>query len=461
MIITNFKSLAKNSLREKALLIAEAGYEAINIEKTIKNRISVKNDILEIGHFEKENPYQIDLKNFKRVFIVGIGKGSALASVSLAKILGKKLNGGIALDIQKPKLKIENYKLKIFVGTHPLPSEQNIKATKEIIKLAKSLKKDDLLITFICGGGSALACGSEKELNNSILATKELTKAGANITKLNTLRKHLSEFKGGGLAKMACPASVVSLVISDVCGNELSSVASGPTVFDETTKKDAENTLTKYFPRKSVFFSLLIGDLKETSKDGKYFKVVKNILFVCNQDAAMAMVEKAEKLGFVVKIHSLALEGEAKNIFSPIIEKIKPREAIIAAGETTVTMNNEFQKYPPAGGATGQAGIRNYGKGGRNQEAVLGAISNQQSVISNNMVIISFASDAHDNTDAAGAIGDHLVLKKAEKLKLNMEEFLKNHNSFNFFKKTGDLIYAKQKCFNVADLMFVLSSPKE
>ena len=333
--------------------------------------------------------------------------------------------------------------MKIFQGTHPSPSEQNIKATKKIIELVKSLDKNDLLITFICGGGSALACSSEKELRNSILATKELTKTGANITELNTVRKHLSEFKGGGLAKMAYPATVVSLIISDVCGNELSSVASGPTVFDKTTKKDAENILKKYFPHKSVFLSALVRDLRETPKDDKYFKAVKNILFVCNQDAVMAMVKKAEKLGFSVKIHSLALEGEAKNIFSSMIEKIKPREAIIAAGETTVTMNSEL-------------GIKSYKKGGRNQEAVLGAINNKQSAINNNLAIISFASDAHDNTEAAGAIGDYSTIKKAKKLKLNMEEFLKNYNSFNFFKKTGDLIYAKQKYFNVADLMVVL-----
>ncbi len=448
MIITNFKSLAKNSLREKALLIAEAGYEAINIEKTIKNRISLKDNILEIRHFEKEKPHQVDLKNFKRVFIVGIGKGSALASVSLAKILGRKLSGGIALDVNRPI--INNQRLITYVGTHPLPSEQNIKATKEIIKLAKGLNKNDLLITFICGGGSALACVSEKELKNSILATRELTKDSANITELNTVRKHLSEFKGGGLAKMAFPANVVSLIISDVCGNELSSVASGPTVFDKTTKKDVEKVLKKYLSNLASQ-SVLTRSMRETPKNEKYFKRVKNILFICNQDAVMAMVEKAEKLGFAVKIHSLALEGEAKTVFSSIIEKIKPREVIIAAGETTVALTNDKRLMTND----------KLGKGGRNQEAVLGVISNQQSIISNNIVIISFASDAHDNTEAAGAIGDSLVLEKAEKLKLNFEEFLENHDSFNFFKKTGDLIYAKQQCFNVADLMLVLNSPKE
>ncbi len=456
MIITNFKSLAKNYLREQALLIAEAGYEMIDIEKVVKKRISVENNILEIRHFEKEKPYKIDLKEFKRIFVVGIGKGSALASASLAKILGKKLTGGIALDIQKPELKkskVQSLKSKVFIGTHPLPSAQNIKATKEIIKLAKSLTKDDLLITFICGGGSALACTGEQELKTSTFVTKELTKVGAIIEELNIVRKHLSEFKGGGLAKMACPATVISLIVSDICGNDLSSVASGPTVYDKTTLEDAEKILKKY-NLQPITNNL---QLLETPKNKRCFRNVKNILFVCNQDAVEGMLKKSEELGFTARIYSLALEGEAKTIFSPIIKKIKPKEAIIAAGETTVTLNSrgaksETQKLGKPFGAA-------LGKGGRNQEAVLGALTRLKTNDlrpMTDLIFISFASDSHDNTEAAGAIGDYLVLEKAEKFKLNPEEFLKDHNSFNFFKKTGDLMYAKQKCFNVADLMLIL-----
>ncbi|MCL5004349.1 MAG: DUF4147 domain-containing protein [Patescibacteria group bacterium] len=455
-IISNFKKLAKNDLRKKALQIAEAGYEAIEIKRVVSRKVKVsrektKEEFLIINTHNKKE--KIDLNNYKKIFLVGIGKGSALASVTLAKILGKKLNGGIALDIQKPKLKIENYKLKILTGTHPLPSQQNVNATQKIIKLAKSLGKDDLLITLICGGGSSLMCGSEKELKASQTVFKELTKAGANIMELNTVRKHLSEVKGGGLAKLAYPATVLSLVISDVCGNDLSFVSSGPTVFDKTTKKDAEKILKKYFNVRTSDVSRtsdvpkLIRVLTETPKDKKYFKKVKNILFVCNQDAVMAMLEKAIKLGFSAKIYSLALEGEAMNALLPIVKMVKQKQAIIAAGETTVNLKN-----------------RPKGKGGRNTEAVLGAVAQIQNSIRqpadqilNNLVFISFTSDGRDNTEAAGAIADELTLRKAKKLKMSPIEFLKQNKSFAFFDKTGDLIYAKKRCFNVADLMFVLS----
>jgi len=437
MIISNFKNLAKNSLRKKALLIAEAGYGAIDIKQVVSSKckvLSINNkDFLIIKLRGKKE--KINLDNFKRIFLVGIGKGSALASLTLAKILGKKLTNGIALDVNK--LQTTNYKLQTLVGTHPLPSEQNIIATQKIIKLTKSLKKDDLLITFICGGGSSLLCGLKRELKMSRKIFKELTRAGANIDELNTVRKHLSEIKGGGLAKIAYPATIKSLIISDVCGNNLSDVASGPTVYDKTTNEDAKNILKKYSLKSKDFH------FHENPKEKKYFKKVKNILFVCNQDAVTAMMEKSKELGFEVKIYSLALQGEAMNALWPMIQKNEKGQVILAAGETTVN----FENLPK-------------GKGGRNTETVLGAlvkIKNLKFKIENS-IIMSFTSDGRDNSEAAGAIGDFLTLKTAEKLGMDPRYFLKQNKSFDFFDKTDDLIYAEKKCFNVADLMIVLKN---
>lgn len=447
MNIINFKNLAKNLLRQKALLIAEAGYEAIDIAKVVNGRITIKDNALKIAAASgrsKKSSIGINLNNFERVFLVGIGKGSAMASATLAKILARRLTNGIALDVQKPELEIRNPKLEILNGTHPLPSQKNIIATQKIIKLAKNLKKDDLLITFICGGGSALLCGSENELKNSVLATKLLTQAGADIKELNTVRKHFSDFKGGGLAKLAYSATIISLIISDVptTDNDLSMVASGPTVYDKTTIKDAESILKKYNLQPTAYNLRLT----ETPKNKKYFKKVKNILFLSNREPIMAMFEKAKKLGFKPKIYSYNLRGEANKKLVSLIRPIKKGGAMLAGGETVVKLKVKSLKFK----------VQKLGKGGRNMEAILGAISNQQLAISNNLAVISFASDGRDNTEAAGAIGDASTFKKAKKLKLNPQKFLENHNSFNFFKKTGDLIYTKQKTFNVADLMIVL-----
>jgi len=448
MIINNFRQLAKNSLRKKALLIAGACYQAIDIEKVISERINLKDGILEIRSAKIDS---LNLNNFKRVFIVGIGKGSALASAALAKILRDKLTGGIALDVSNVKCQMSN--VKCFQGTHPLPSKQNVKATQKIIKLVKSFKKDDLLITFICGGGSALLCGSQKELKNSVLATKLLTQAGADIKELNTVRKHLSKIKGGGLAKLAYPATIISLIVSDVptANNDLSMVASGPTVYDKTTKKDAVHILKKYnFQSPLSDFQLL-----ETPKNKKYFKNVKNILFLSNREPIFAMAEKAKELGFKPKIYSLKIKGEAKNVLIPLIKVVKKDEVILAGGETIVRLKKLEMRN------------EKLGKGGRNMEAVLGIMSKAQIAkrkalnakrlaLSDKLVVMSFASDGRDNTEAAGAIADDSTLKKAKKLKLDPQEFLTNHNSFNFFKKTGDLIFIKPKTFNVADFMVIL-----
>jgi len=462
--IKNFKELATNPLREKALLIAEAGLDAIDIKKSVEDRIKINGSILEFHHpaYEKKGDYtswlwgmKINLKDFKRIFIVGIGKGSALASAVLAKKLGDKLTQGIAIDVKEPELKIaptksrgpdwnveENLKLKIYKGTHPLPSKQNIKATKEIIKLAENLKEDDLLINFICGGGSALACASEKELEKAAVVFKELTAAGADIKEMNIVRKHISEFKGGGFAKIAYPARVISLIVSDVVGNDMSTIASGPTVLDMTTKEEAENVLKKYL-RGPASRSALISGLIETPKDQKYFKKIKNILFVCNNDAVLAMEDKARQMELSARIFSLSYDGEAKEALVKLVDEIWPGGVLLAAGETTVTLK----------------GSKKIGKGSRNQEAALGLVNNliNPSVpIENNFVAMAFASDGHDNNEAAGAIVDFETVEKAKKMKLDPEVFLETHDSFHFFEKTGDLIFAEQKSFNVADLMIII-----
>ena len=444
MIITNFKSLNKNNLRRKALLVAEAGYEAINIKKVIKNRITIENNLLEFATTcsSKQEKTKINLTDFKNIYLIGIGKGSALASIALSKILGRRLTRGVALDIKIPDFASQAPKISFLTGTHPLPSKRNMVATAKIEAMARKAGKDDLVIAFICGGGSALACSSKDELTCSLAATKGLTAMGADILELNTVRKHASEIKGGNLAKLVYPATLVSLIVSDVLGNDLEMIASGPTVRDTTTKKDAENILKKYGINPKLFHLL------ETPKEEKYFKNARNILFVSNKDAIIAMEKKSKELGIKPKIYSYELKGEAKKVFQVLIKNTKQGEISLAGGETTVHLG----KFDMNKGKLG--------KGGRNKESVLGALASFQKskVNSRKLLFMSFASDGHDNTEAAGAIGDCLTMEKAEKGGLNFENYLANHDSFNFFKKSGDLIFASRKSFNVADLMVVLNS---
>lgn len=456
MHITNYKKIAKTPLRKKALEIVEAGYGAIEIEKTIKNKISLNGSILKIDYFEKQNSSLIlDLDDFKDIYLIGIGKGSALASTSLANILKNRLKKGFVIDIEIPKNKKINSNLEIVAGTHPLPSKRNVLATKKIMKLAQKADKDDLVITFICGGGSALACATLDEMNFSTTVFKSLTFAGADIVELNTVRKHISEIKGGNLAKLIYPATGISLIVSDVLGNDLSMIASGLTVKDKTIKKDAENILKKYkvFSKFSILNSRFL--LRETPKDDKYFENIKNILFVSNETAILAMAQKAKDLKIKPKIESLFIKGEASKTLAALMSKVKKEEVLLLAGETTVTFTKETQKNNLIKPGSKSDLITGSGKGGRNQEAVLGALSKIKDF---EVVVVSFASDGHDNTPAAGAIACKRTIMEAQKKKLNPDDYLFAHNSFHFFEKTGDLIYVKKNAFNVSDLMFIIKN---
>ena len=438
MHITNTKQLAKTPLRKKALQIVEAGYAAIEIQTAIKNRITVAKGALTVCVSDKKTgDVRIDLNDYKQVFLVGIGKGSALASVAVARILGKYLTKGIALDVEKPPVNRQLSTVNCLVGTHPLPSPKNVTATQKILHMVGNLGADDLVIVFMCGGGSALAVASDEELRASTTVFKELTKAGANIIELNTVRKHVSDIKGGNLAKAIYPATLLTLMASDVIGNDMEMIASGPTVLDTTTKADATAVLKKYSASAKGL------KLKETPKEEKYFRNAKNILFISNRDAAQAMADMSKKLGFKARIKTVAYQGDAKDALVPLVRSIKKKEVVIVAGETTVMLNDT-----PGG--------KKPGKGGRNQEVVLGVLAKyaEKPGMLKDIVVVSYASDGHDNTDAAGAIGDAYAIKAAATVDLPL--CLAQHASYACLNKSNNLLFAKQNSFNVADLMFVI-----
>ncbi len=235
--IQNFDELAKSGLRRAVLNIAEAGFAAIDTEGAVKRSVRVEGDELEI------NSHKFDLGKINNLYVVGVGKCSLEAGRELEKILGDRITGGIVIDVHVGALK----KIKTFTGTHPLPTNENVDATKHIIKLLKDCNEDDLVIFIISGGGSTLLCQPE---NYTCLEEADifscLTGAGATIQELNTVRKHISLARGGFLAKYAYPASSLALIFSDVPGNDLEFIASGPTIKDTTTVADAARVAGKY-----------------------------------------------------------------------------------------------------------------------------------------------------------------------------------------------------------------------
>jgi glycerate-2-kinase len=466
MIIKNFKSLALNKERRIALEIVEAGlsaldYEKIDFEKYLSYPNEKPNKLPESSDRIFGQNSGKAFGQYSGIYLIGFGKGSS----KIADILRKK--------IKFKEIYVIDVKGRYFKGTHPLPSRKNFLFTKKITeRFQGKLTKDDLVIVLVCGGGSAMLVYPKIDLKKYIQVNQELLKSGANIYEMNTIRKHLDLVKGGGLLKILYPAKVISFIFSDVPGNDLSFIASGPTVKDKTKIADALRIIKKYKLK-----SVKKEDLIETPKEEKYFKNVRNILALSNLTALKAMKEKAESLGLKAKILTDNLKGDVKDVAKFLFQEIKKskEKILIAGGETTVK-------------------VKGKGKGGRNQELVLwflkytdlygsktdytdniyprkSALDPRESAYKNNIrvnprcnqsssafLIISLNSDGWDNTEFAGAIGDKMTLEKAEKLKLDIDKFLENNDSFHFFKKTKDGIITGRLPVNVADLIILCKS---
>lgn len=425
-LVKNSEKLGVSEQRKMALALIESGLSAIQPDNVMSSSFQLHGEKLVI----KDKEY--DLLNYERVFLVGIGKGSAYYASRIEEILEHRLFSGYVIDVTP-----ENFSKVNFVrGTHPLPSEANHRFTEKVLQKLSDLSEQDLVIVLICGGGSAMLVSPAKiTLEDLIQVNEALLKSGADIIEMNTLRKHLDEAKGGGLAKALYPATVAALIFSDVPGNDLSFIASGPTVIDNTTVADAEAIVDKYqiFEKAGLTPEVLI----ETPKEDEYFARVDNILMLSNVTALEAMKARGEELGLSVEIISDKLQGEAREVGAELLGKLTDGKLLLAGGETTVTVKGE-------GGA-----------GGRNQEVALGALVQGMDECS---LVTSFASDGYDNSENAGAIADTLTKKHAESLQVDPNTYLNNNDSYTFFDKTGDGIITGRLPSNVADLFIAFKT---
>lgn len=417
-LIKNFSQLSSDKNRAAILAIIEEGLKSIQPAKVLQNT-RIENKTLKI------NGQTLSLADFKRVFLLGFGKGSAGLSFLIEKKLVNFLTYGLIID-QEEKL---FQKLEFSKGTHPLSSQGNIDFTKKAVEKLSNLNKSDLVITVICGGGSAMFELPHKvNLTKLNQINKTLIFSGATISQINTVRKHLSDVKGGSLAKLLYPARVISLIFSDVPGNDLSVIASGPTVCDKTTIEDVKNIIQKYGLEKLIENS----DLTETPKEIKYFRNVSNILMLSNKTALLAMQKKATALGLKAFIYSDRVQAEAKLIGKKLINQTKNSSILLAGGETTIH-------------------VRGKGRGGRNQALVLSSLP----YLKNGTIIVALDSDGIDFYKYAGAMADGKTLDKAKRLRLDTDKYNKNDDSASFFEKVNDGILTGKLGSNVSDLMLV------
>lgn len=427
MKIQNFDELATTDARRALLTIAEAGYEAIDTEAVLKRVMHVDGSTLTLAD------QKIDLSVVGKLIFIGIGKCAAKAGAVAEDILGNRIAAGVVVDVAACP---EFAHIKTFCGTHPLPSDENMHAAEAIVAVLGGLTEKDLVIFVISGGGSTLLfLPEDKASHEEISIMTALIDAGATIQEINVIRKHLSSARGGNLAKAAYPARVMSLIFSDVVGDDLSSIASGPTVKDTTTMDDAARVLAKFNVLQAC--NLEKCGLMETPKEDKYFEKVINRLVVSNRHALEGMKAAAERLGFLTEIRGTELVGEADDVGRIIADSVRaapPRTALLWAGETTVTVRD------PAG------------RGGRNLEVCASALR----FVEAGEEILSFASDGRDHGVFAGAIGDTITKKAAVDAGVDPEMFRAKNDTYALFEKIGNYVITGDTGSNVSDLIIGL-----
>ena len=411
--IQNRAELAKYPSREAALSIIEVGLNAIDTERVINSAITVAGKELRI------HDLKFDLERYKRIRVIGFGKASCEAAISLEKVLGPLIESGAVIDIKHKQCEI----IESLVGTHPRSSLQNVTVTKQLLDVVKDVNQDDLVLVIVSGGGSALLCATDEECGQSEKIYDDFIQVGANIDELNTVRKHLSSLKGGGLAKILYPATVVSLIFCDIPGGDYEKTASGPTCKDTTTIRDAEVILQKY--KFSGF------ELNETPKEDMYFEKVHNILMVSNTLALSAMSDKAKELGYVVKTLSANIYSDSLTTIQEFKKLAGPRTVVVGGGEVSLVVK---------GGG---------GSGGRCAYMGMVALAH----LDDDEALVSVASDGLDNSPSAGVIVDRNTVERVRELGLDTLDYLGHYDAYNFFEKAGDSIITGQTGANVSDLM--------
>ena len=406
--------------RPHALAIFRAALSAADPEKAV--RVHVKTD----GKTLHVNQHRYRLSGFDRVQVIGAGKASARMAQAIERLLGSRVTGGWINVPDGTKAGVR--KVHLHPAGHPVPDERGVEGARQIAQIASDSGPRDLLICVISGGASALmplpAPAITLAKKKSI--TKRLLASGATIHEINTVRKHLSAIKGGHLAALAAPATVIALILSDVIGDDLSVIGSGPTVLDTTTALDAAAVLKRY--------SIPLPPLTETPKAQV---AAQNVIVGSNRQSIEAAAKKARDLGYRTIVLSTTIDGETRDIARmhaaiarETIAHGGRRVCLLSGGETTVT-------------------LRGKGLGGRNQEFVLAAaiaLADHPQV-----TIFSGGTDGIDGpTDAAGAIAD------AATPRTDAAKFLANNDSYHFFVKAGGLVKTGPTGTNVMDVRVLL-----
>jgi glycerate-2-kinase len=454
--ITNKDALIENGqtdLDRKARRIAlgsiEYAINAVDPKKIVAAKVTLKGDVLQV------EGYSFDLSKYSSIYVIGGGKASGSMAQALEEVLGDRITLG-AVNVPYGSLSKTSC-ITLNQARHPIPDKAGVEGTRQILQVAQNAGADDLVICLVSGGGSSLMPypRGDVTIEDKQMLTSALLKSGAAINEVNAVRKHLSGFKGGWLAKKAYPATVLNLLLSDVVGDPLDVIASGPNVADSTTFADAKGVLQRYGlwadAPESVRQVIIEGEkglIEETPKAGDVaFTKVYNFVLGSNRTASLAAGSYLKSIGLNTALLTSMLEGEAKtvggllsSVANEIIASGNPLPApvaVIVGGETTVKVTGK-------------------GLGGRNQEIALSAAIRLAGARPG-VVVASIGTDGVDGpTDAAGAIVDASTSKRAGDFGLNPQQFLSDNDSYRFFQRLGDLVFTGQTGTNVNDISLII-----
>jgi glycerate 2-kinase len=426
--------------------ILAAALAAVEPGRAVRNVVSLHNGVIRVG----ERWYRV--ADYQRALIVGAGKASAPMAAALEDVLGDALpiEGSVTVRYGNAA---PTRCVRIREAGHPMPDQAGVDATAEIVRLLENASERDLVLCVISGGGSALLTLPAEGLSLDDLrqTTDALLRSGATITDFNIVRKHLDQVKGGGLARRAAPASLITLVLSDVVGNPLDAIASGPTVPDTSTWADARAVFDRFAlwdQAPDVVAARMRSELPDTPKPGDpELAGSQTVVVGSNLLACQAAAAEATAAGFSSLVLTTFVEGEAREAGRVLAAFLREADAsghplarpccLVAGGETTVT-------------------IRGKGTGGRNQELALSAAFALRGVP--HILLASIGTDGNDGpTDAAGAWVDGSTLSRAAELGLDAEQALRDNDSYTFFSALGQLVKTGPTNTNVNDLYILLA----
>ena len=434
--------------RSHALDILRAALRAADPQRCVTQAVSVHDDSLHIAGSE------YSIAETDQIVVIGAGKATPAMAAAVEQLLGDRISAGAINTKYGHTVPLD--RIRTCESGHPLPDQSGIDGTDRMLDLVSQVSEHSLILCLFSGGGSALMPSPAHgiSLEEKQATTQALLRSGAAINEINAIRKHLSRTKGGLLARLAFPARIVCLNLSDVIGDPLDAIASGPTVPDPTTFADCQTLIERYQLSCSLPATVLsrirngaAGNHPETPKaDDECFRRASTHIVGNNELSLEAASRAAEGLGYNTLILSSRIAGEARQVakvHAGIGQQIRATgqpvqrpACVISGGETTVTLRGE-------------------GRGGRNQEFALAAGLGLQG--SEGITVLSAGTDGTDGpTDAAGAIADGTTIARGRKAGLNAVEFLDRNDSYSYFHRLGDLVITGPTGTNVMDLQLVL-----